>query len=325
MTEQSPRSAYQQFGERAGQPNPNWQSVARTYRIETTAQIFGIPERSWNHPTVHSFVEATLDARDLQTSLTIDSAQNSFVAQWNYALHRSENTTPPGAPGMNPPLSVRYGDGRLLLSGVTEILEYGLEGISANLSDYIAGKIGLVTERLGVMVTGLSETEPPEAPTPVVVPRSAWSGGAQPDLYHLYAARYGLENVKLWGMSTVLQSRITNQTEEQIRLRALATASRLGIPTQSLDHPTVAEFVHNLHRIEDLLNILEQGEAPPGAPGITPSVDNRYAMGAHLLTVAKAIMEEGFQGRNVPPQFVANHVNSAVSYFGLQARLQIQG
>ena len=46
-------------------------------------------------------------------------------------------------------------------------------------------------------------------------------------------------------------------------------------------------------------------------------------MGSHLLQVAVAVMEEGFQGRTVEPQFVAEHIDRALHYFGLQARLQL--
>lgn len=323
------QSVYQQIGERSGNTNTDWEGISRTYRIEGAAQRFGIPERSWNHPTIHSFVEATLDARDLQTALSIGDAQHSFVAQWNYALHGSERPVPPGAPGMNPPLSTRYMDGELLMRGVTQILEYGLEEEPTGISNYLESKIGIVTHRFGVMVTELPEDETriPETQTPAAMPGSAWADfqqTPQSNLYARYSARYGSQNFKLWTATRDLP-RITNQTEDQTQVRVFATASRLGIPEQSLNNPTVREFVNNLHNIEDLLYILEQGEAPPGAPGLNPPVAERYTMAAHLLTVAKAIMEEGFQGRTVDPQFVASHVNSAVSYFGLQARLQIEG
>jgi hypothetical protein len=94
---------------------------------------------------------------------------------------------------------------------------------------------------------------------------------------------------------------------------------------QSIAHPRVHEFLINLHDMKDLLKILEQGEMTPGAAGLTLSVAERYQMAAHLMHVGIEIIEEGFQERTVEPQFVANHVDSALSYFGLQARLQIEG
>lgn len=282
-----------------------WQNIARTYRIESTAQRFHIPERSWSHPAVHSFVEATLDARDLQTFMTIRQMHLDFA--------------------MEPPLSSRYTDGELLMRGVSTLLEYNLEGHAAHLSDYLASKVGIVTERFGVMVRHLPEeaTHIPEVQVPTATPGSAWEDYTQrprADLYTRYNALYGNENFKLWHDDAPRQ----NSTREDER-RLWQTAQRLGIPDQNVAHPRVREFLINLHDMEDLLRTFEQGEEPPGAPGLTPSVAERYHMAAHLMHVGIAIIEEGFQGRTVEPQFVAEQVDSALSYFGLQARLQIEG
>jgi hypothetical protein len=288
-----------------GDNNQYWQRIARTYRIERTAQRFGIPERSWNHPTIHSFVEATLDARDLQNFMTIRQMHLDF--------------------DMEPSLSERYTDGELLMRGVSTILEYNLDGQAVNLSDYLASKVGLVTRRFGVMVTHLpeAETQLPEAQIPTAMPGSAWADYQTvptPDLYRRYVALHGSENFKLWCNEAPRQN---STREDESRLRQ--TAQLLGIPEQNIAHPRVHEFLSNLHYMEDLLKILEQGEMTPGAAGLTPSVAERYQMAAHLMHVGIAIIEEGFQGRTVEPQFVANHVDSALSYFGLQARLQIEG
>src|SRR5712691_4782325 len=64
-------------GERRGSGH-NWQSIAHTYQIEITANTLGIPERSWNHPIVHSFVEAVQNAQDLQYAFS--NAQRPYIA-----------------------------------------------------------------------------------------------------------------------------------------------------------------------------------------------------------------------------------------------------
>lgn len=288
-----------------GRSNRNWHEIARTHRIESEAQSLHIPERSWNHPTVHSFVEANLDARDIQQFMSIRQMRLDY--------------------DMEPPLSSRYTDGELLMRGVCEILKDGVGAKAAYVSDYLASKVGLVTKRFGVMVTHLPKeaTQVPELHEPPALPGSAWADYQQTpraNLYQRYASVYGAENFTLWFHDA---PRINNQTEEQTRVRVIATAQRLGIPEHNVSHPAVQEFIHNLQNMEDLLEIFENGEVPPGAPGLTPTVAERYKMGAHLLPVAIAIMEEGFQGRMVEPQFVADHVDSALSYFGLQARLEL--
>jgi hypothetical protein len=265
---------------------------------------------------VHDFVETTLDANDLQDRLL-------SLGDWGPVETREE------AFGMNPPLSERYEEGGLLMQGATLILTQNLGGKDARFPQYLAKKVSEVTERFGVHISQvLKEAEIPEMQMPAAQPGSVWaeSGSAgkklnSNDFFDIYKARYGVENYDLWSSDP---PRLKTETEEQAHSRAIATAQRLGIPEQNLDHPTVKEFVNNLHNLEDFMQVLGKGEVPPGAPGLTPSVAERYQRASHLVEVAQTVMEEGFQGRTVDPQFVANHVTSAVSYYGLQARLQIQ-
>lgn len=306
----------------------NWQRIAREFRIGTKKGIFAIPESNWNHPTVHAFVEATLDAGNLQAVLHRDQAKHGAVAQYDYVKYGLEpgREVPPGAPGMNPPLSQRYMSSELLMRGIVQILEYGLEREQANLPRYLAGKIGVVTEGYGVEIIEVpkDETRTPEIPVPAVQPGSVWRDfghveGEQTgrNLFDLYTARYGSQHFDRW-FNNALRQKDTPEDEA----RCTAMAHRLHIPPEHLRHPTVREFVSNLQDMEDLLQTFEQGEVPPGAPGLHPSVADRYQMAGHLLHVAMAIMEEGFQGRSVDPQFVADHVTSALRYFGLRASIQ---
>jgi hypothetical protein len=81
-------------------------------------------------------------------------------------------------------------------------------------------------------------------------------------------------------------------------------AERLGRPRSYWQDPETRQYISLMSESEAIITALRAGERAPGAPGLTPSVTERYRAAAGVLRFTVALLQEGFHGTTVPPDFV---------------------
>ncbi len=127
---------------------------------------------------------------------------------------------------------------------------------------------------------------------------------------HKYAKEYDRDAREYW---RELQQ--TTMTQERYR-QITAFAKWLAVDEQHLQQPIVRQFLGTVYDAEALLQTFAQGEVVP-APGIKPSVAQRFESCALLMQAVTAILEDGFQGQQVNPRGLQETVTAALRPYGV--------
>ncbi|MBI4100269.1 hypothetical protein HY439_00810 [Candidatus Microgenomates bacterium] len=114
--------------------------------------------------------------------------------------------------------------------------------------------------------------------------------------------------------------------------RVSAVAQRLGIPSVLKEVPTTVAYLRLHVALDDFLGVLRNASVNAGfaeslkpeqrtkdklEPSIKPSLTDRYARAAHLITIAMAMTEEGLGVREINPDFMKENLDMAFEAYGL--------
>jgi hypothetical protein len=91
-------------------------------------------------------------------------------------------------------------------------------------------------------------------------------------------------------------------------------AERLGIPRSYWADPETRQYISLMSDSEAIITALRADQQAPGAPGLTPSVTDRYRAAAGVLRFTVALLQEGFAGNTVPPDFVQEALAPLASF-----------
>jgi hypothetical protein len=286
-------------GERSSNTNR-----AREYWIDRNAfEKFRMPFESLQHPAIRQYVGLSNDTCCLR--------ENAGAAARNMLWHGTENNArrlaeaeASGNTGSWEEIRASYPMRLLRAREITEEATQCFEiGFGGFLLPY---KIQAAVEPYGCTARG--DTERVNNEIPQVTPGSVWRNqeGVEETREFIPSGETPPGNY-LW----------RNHQRLAPIPRFEELAQRLGIPRSYWADPETRQYISLMSDSEAILTALRAGEQAPGAPGLTPSVTDRYRATAGLLQFTVAMLQEGFQGNTVTPDFVQETL-APLAPFGIE-------
>ncbi len=277
---------------------------AREYWIDQNAYVkFRIPLENVQHPTIRQYIGLSND-----TCLLRENAAGAVSKMlWGDNQENARRLSEAEAYGktgsweeIRASYPMRLLRTREVTEEATQCLEYGFGGF------LLPYKVQAAVEPYGCTVRENAEGENDEAPR--VTPGSVWRN------------REGVEETRKFIPSgeTPASNYLWRDHQHLAPIPHFEEiARRLGIPSTYWGDPETRQYISLISDSEDIIRGLNEGEQAPGAPGLNPTVPERYRAAAGLLQFTVAMLQEGFQGRTVTPDFVEEALAPLAS-FGIE-------